>query len=169
MSQITLNFCRNTWMHNLFLDTRMCPGVWVILVALIWLLCCPQLLFSWMVLNIQGPGLHSWALPAPAEADHSAKLDCLAGPDKELPHVRPIESVELNWNGLLEARLCLLLPAFSGMENHKQTGVLQGRGCAALILETNQTPPPSKSWPFILIYSFIHPLTSIFLLCQTFS
>lgn len=61
------------------------PGVWVVLVALIWLLYCSQLLFSWMVLNIQSLGLHSWALSSVAEADHSAKPDCWLGLTRSFP------------------------------------------------------------------------------------
>ena len=57
----------------------------VVLVALIWLLCCSQLLFSWMVLNIQSLGLHSWALSSIAEADHSAKPDCWLGLTRSFP------------------------------------------------------------------------------------
>ena len=56
-----------TWAHSLFLDTRVCPEDWVILFAFSWLLCCPQLLLSLMVLSVQGPGLHSCTVSASAE------------------------------------------------------------------------------------------------------
>lgn len=165
MSQITLNFCRNTWTHNLFVDNRICPEVPVILSALsCLLLSCPCYSPQWFSTSRTLGSTHGLYQPQ-LRLITQRSLTVSWELTTSFPILGPQEVfVDLNRSGLLQAKLCLLLPAFHGMENQKQTGVLQGSGRAASILETDHPLSPDYSFPFI------HSTNSSgYLLCQAFS
>ena len=90
---LTWHFLINchTWAHNLFLDTRVCPEVWMILFAFSWLATL-LLPVAFVINGSQHP--RPWAPLMCCISLSQAWL--LAGNGQRAPRNRPIASVELN-------------------------------------------------------------------------